>query len=79
MGDDPIAAPHTVMLHYDDDGNILKVTTPGGVPWDDRGPVPPDYIPPGQVRNHVLRLVKTQENPTCWYIIVGGRAYRICQ
>ncbi len=80
MGDDAIAAPRKVMLHHDNDGNTSNVTEGNGTQWGDVGPVPPDWDPPGQIlRKHVFRLVKTQQNPTCWYLIVAGRAWKICQ
>jgi len=81
MGDDAIPGVRRIMLHHDNDGNTSKVTDENGNPWHDEGPVPPDWDPPGQILKccHIIQLIKAQESPACWYIIVGGRAYKICQ
>jgi hypothetical protein len=80
MGEDPFAGLRKVMLHHDENGNTRGVTNADFVQWADLGPVQPDWIPSGQVlKCHVIQLYKTLENPTCWYIVVGGRAYKICQ
>jgi hypothetical protein len=81
MSEDPfVGYPNKVMLHHDNDGNTGGVTDAANNQWTNLGPVRPDWIPPGQILKccHVIQLIKTQENPTCWYVIVGGRAYKVC-
>jgi hypothetical protein len=84
MGIDPSADKHTITLQHDDNGDVDGVTDAiTRKPWDvvKPDPLPPDWTPPGKVlRLRSILLMKTQENPsTCWYIIMGGRAYKICQ
>ncbi len=82
---DPISPHHKFMLKHDENGVVDGVSEEDATPWEDLGPVPPDYNPPGTILfdktfpGKPIRLVKEQHNPTCWYVIVGGRAYRICQ
>ena len=81
MGDDAIPGVRRIMLHHDDNGNTLDVKDPDGRKVEIINDVTPDWVPPGQILKccHIIQLIKAQESPACWYIIVGGRAYKICQ
>jgi hypothetical protein len=84
MGEEIFVVHRKFMLRHKENGVVEGVSEENGTPWEDCGSVPP-WVPPGQILHDktlppiTVRLVKTQENPTCWYVIVGGRAYKICQ
>lgn len=59
-------------------GLLESVNLADGKATVERIPVPNPFPPGKLTAASAIAIVMTQENPTCYYWVQGGQAFRVC-